>query len=438
MEVFPEPIEFRLVDINPAAFRLCLEWGEASNRIRGRRDVFRGFTDRRQALPGSDAVIITITTGGVDADERDIRIAEKYRVYPTVGDSTGPTGWSRALRNVPVFVGFARDIQELCPDALVANYTNPMAHLTLALCLSCANPTVGLCHAYHQTKRFIKQIFKLDTWDSIALSIAGVNHCHWVINFTVGREKGYPKLRAIIGDGSLADLLPGFGEFTTDDRGKVSVYGSNRFTAALYEAYGHLPYIGARHTAEFFPFTLSGDVERYLKDNHKGMQYDVCRYCDIIRTSIAYRRIDLANRESGIRQMIAGERPLPKRSVEGETVAEMIRAYIANVPFTDGINTINRGQVPQLPTGCCLETMGTIDGLGVHPFLVDAIPEPLLETMRPPALAHMWTTQGIINRDRDLLVHALHRDPLCAHLKPDEVRAMAAEFLESNREYFRL
>jgi alpha-galactosidase/6-phospho-beta-glucosidase family protein len=82
--------------------------------------------------------------------------------------------------------------------------------------------------------------------------------------------------------------------------------------------------------------------------------------------------------------------------------------------------------------------MGTIDGLGVHPFLVNDIPEPLLETMRPPALAHLWATKGIIEHDRELLVQALHRDPLCAHLKPEEVRAMAAELLTSNQKYFQL
>ncbi len=435
MEVFPEPIEFRLVDIDPKAFKLCMEWGEASNRLRKRHDTFKGFTDRRKALPGSDAIIITITTGGVDADEKDIKIAEKYRIYPTVGDSTGPSGWSRALRNVPVFVGFGRDIQELCPNALVANYTNPMAHLTLALCLSCDNPVVGLCHSYHQTKRFIKQIFKLDNWDSISLSIAGVNHCHWVVDFNIGREKGYPKLKKLIGRGSLGNLIKGYGEFLKDEVGKVSVYGGHQFTVALYDTYGHLPYIGDRHTAEFFPFAISGDVERYLKDNNKGMSYDVFRYCDIIRTSIDYRRIDLANRESGIRSMISGEQPMPKRSVEGETVAEMIKAYIDNIPFTDGINTINRGQVPGLPNECCIETMGTIDGLGVHPFIVDKMPEPLLETMRPPALAHMWATKGIISRDRDQLLHALHRDPLCSHLKPHEVKSMADELFKSNAKY---
>ena len=85
-----------------------------------------------------------------------------------------------------------------------------------------------------------------------------------------------------------------------------------------------------------------------------------------------------------------------------------------------------------------METMGTIDGLGVHPFIVDDIPEPLLETMRPPALAHMWATKGVIARDREMLLHSLQRDPLCAHLKPHEVNAMGTELFQSNKAYFQL
>lgn len=435
MDVFKEPIEFRLIDIDPKTLKLCRAWGEAAVRHCRRKDTFRTFANRRAALPGADAVIITITTGGLDADERDIKIAEKYRIYPTVGDTSGPSGVGRALRNVPVFMDFARDIQELCPTALVANYTNPMSHLTLTLCLSCANPVVGLCHSYHQTKRFLRNLFKLKTWDPISLSIAGVNHCHWVVEFNLGREKGYPKLRKMIGQGSLGDHIPGFDQFLLDDQGKVSVYGGNQLLVELYDAFGHLPYVGDRHTAEFFPFTISGDVKRYKKNNNKGMRYDVFRYCDIIRTSMEYRRKDMPDRTKHIREMIAGQRPMPKRSPEGETVAEMIHAYINNQPFTDGINTMNRGQVAGLPTGCCVETMGTIDGLGVHPFLVDHVPEHLLEVMRAPALAHQWAVEGVMKRDRDLILQSLLRDPLCAHLKPHEVRNLAGDLFQSNRRW---
>ncbi len=97
MLTFSEPIEFRLVDIDPGVLELGAAWGEMATARHGRRDSFRTFRNRRDALREADAVLITLSTGGLDASERDIAICERYRIYPTVGDSIGPTGWSRAL-----------------------------------------------------------------------------------------------------------------------------------------------------------------------------------------------------------------------------------------------------------------------------------------------------------------------------------------------------
>lgn len=331
---------------------------------------------------------------------------------------------------------FAEDFARYCPHAFIANYSNPMAHLTLILQKACANPVVGLCHSYHQTKRFIRQIFGLKNWDAVSLSIVGVNHFHWVVDFRIGHEPGYELLKRKIGRGSLGDLIPHFNEDIVDDHGKVSVFWGQRLCVRLYEAFGRLPYVGDRHTAEFLSFTLSGDVERYGKDNRKGLVYDTIRWCDIIRTGMDYRRRDLPLRDRAVREMISGKRALPARS--SETVAEMIQAYIHNQPFTDAVNVMNQGQAEGLPEGCCVETMSTIDGLGVHPFHVSDTPAPILELLRRPALAHQWAVEGVMRHDKELLWQSLCIDPLCAHLKPPEVRAMMAELLEANKKYVKL
>ena len=436
MLTFDDPIDFRLIDIDPEALRLGAEWGEMATVKHGRRDQFRTFTDRRAALHDADAVIITLATGGLDVDERDINICERYRIYPTVGDSTGPSGWGRTVRNVPVFMEFAQDFTDICPRAFIANYSNPMSSLTATLQRCCPNPVVGLCHSYHQTKRFIQQLFDLETWDTISLSIAGINHFHWVTAFNIGKLDGYVELRKRIGAGRLSDLKPELFGDIYDEHGTLSVYAGMHLLVELYETYGYLPYVGDRHTAEFLPFTLSGDVERYQRDNCTGLQYDTLRYCNLMRTSSAYRRLFVPERAVRIRSMIDGTLPLPVKS--SETVAEMIRAYVLNLPFTDAVNVINVGQIPGLPTGPCVETMGMIDGLGVHPVTVDNVSPPLLELLRAPALAQHWATEGAIQRDKSLLLQSLYIDPLCAHLKPHEVRSMAVELLESNRAFFAL
>lgn len=134
--------------------------------------------------------------------------------------------------------------------------------------------------------------------------------------------------------------------------------------------------------------------------------------------------------------MIAGKADFPKKS--RETGAEMIRAYLKNQPMTDAVNVLNSGQIPGLPLGACVETMGVVDGMGVRPLVVNNVPEHLLELMRPQAICQKWITHGVLNGDRDLLLQALHRDPLCAALKPHEVAALGTELLEANREFLTL
>ena len=422
-----EPLEIRLVDINPNNADLCVEWGEAANRHWGRRDRYIAFTDRRQALVDADAVLITISTGGLDAMEHDLAIPERYGITTTVGDTAGPSGWSRSLRNIPVFRQFAEDFAAICPQAFIANYTNPMASLTATLQRCCPNPVVGLCHAFFETKDVIQHLFGLDDWSQIALSIAGMNHFTWVVDFRVGREDGYSLLRKKIGDGSLHDLLP---EASADE---INIYSRHKFCVELYDAFGYLPYPADRHTCEFVSTVLCGSPDRYSLDTGTGEPADVIRYCDVRRTSVAQRRAGMSRRDRNMRGWIEGTKEMPSPS--RETGAKMIRAYLTNQPIVDAVNTLNVGQIPGLPLGACVETLGVVDGLGAQPLMVDRVPEHLLEMMRPQAVCQKWITQGALEGDRDLVRQALYRDPQCAHLKYHEVRQMADELFQANQEY---
>lgn len=434
MSVFEEELEIRLVDINPHNAELCRQWGEAATKFCGRRDKFFACSDRRSALKGADAVLITLSTGGLDAMEHDLAIPEKYGIYATVGDTAGPGGWSRAVRNIPVFMEFARDFEEICPTAFIANYTNPMSALTGTLNKLCGNPTVGLCHAYFETKDVIQKIFGLENWNDISVTIAGMNHFTWVTDFKIGREDGYKLLRDRIGGGSLRDVIP------KESSDEIGYYSGHELCVELYDAFGRLPYPGDRHTCEFVSFVLTGNPPRRLITGKDGKQIEAFNYCDVKRTPVSSRRESMPKRDEkmneAIQHMTSGEQKPLKRS--RETGADMIRAYLVNKPFTDAVNAANIGQVPGLPLGACVETLGVIDGMGVRPLMVPNIPEPLLEAMRPQAICQKWITDGVIHRDKTLLLSALYRDPQCAQLKPHEIRAMAEELLEANRPYFKL
>jgi len=429
--IFEEDLEIRLVDINPKAAKMCADWGNMVNKQHGRKDRFIPASNRRKALKDADAVLITLSTGGLEAMEQDLKIPEKYGIYATVGDTTGPSGWSRAVRNIPVFMEFARDFQEICPKAFIANYTNPMASLTATLAHCCSNPVIGLCHTYFETKDVIQKIFGLPNWDKIAMSIAGMNHFTWVVDFKIGRQNGYELLRKKIGKGSLRDFLP---EESADE---IRIFSGHELCVELYDALGYLTYPADRHTSEFVSFALCGQPgfpERYKLDNKKGDTYDTIRYCNIKRTDIAHRRIWKARDQKRMQDWISGK----VKTYAGksrETGADMIRAYLVNKPFTDSVNTLNIGQIPDLPPGACVETLGVVDGLGVRPLMVNKIPEPLLEIMRPQAICQKWITEGAIKGHKPLLLQALYRDPQCAHLKPHEIRQMADELLEANKKF---
>ena len=426
---FDEPLEFRLVDLDPATAQLCAAWGNLATKHLGRRDRFIPFADRRKALKGADAVIITISTGGLDAMEQDIKIPEKYGVYATVGDTAGPGGWSRSIRNIPVFREFAEDFEKLCPKAFIANYTNPMSSLTATLQQCCGNPVSGFCHSYFETKDMLQHIFGLKDWSQISISIAGMNHFTWVVDFKIGRENGYPLLRKKIGKGSLQDLIP---EESAD---AIGYFSGHELFVHLYEATGYLSYPANRHICEFVSFAITGDPpRRKTRHNIDGSIYDTLEYCNIRRTPVSSRRVNMKNRAKGLRKVVKDKGPFGGTKSR-ETGAEMIRAYLHNKPFTDAVNVLNVGQIPGLPLGACVETMGMVDGLGVRAVAVGEVPEHLLEFMRPQAVCQKWITRGVLEGDKDLLLQALYRDPQCAHLKPRQIQEMAKELFAANKKF---
>ncbi len=123
--------------------------------------------DPDRALAGADFVIITISIGGLDEMAHDLAIPERYGIFHTVGDTSGPGGWSRTMRNVPVFVELAERVNRVAPGAVILNYTNPMAQLTKALCLPTDRPVIGLCHGVFEDFAFLQKVFGLASEDEI-------------------------------------------------------------------------------------------------------------------------------------------------------------------------------------------------------------------------------------------------------------------------------
>ena len=204
-------------------------------------------TDRREALAGAEYVIVTIQAGGVSQWEADIRIPEKFGVNQCVGDTIGPGGILRGLRHLAVFDGLVEDMGELCPGALVLQYSNPMAILTWRLALAGLR-VVGLCHSVQGTARLLAGYCKVP-FEELNYWVAGINHQAWFLTLEHGGDDLYPRLRALLGDQEKLSMEPvrfelmrRFGYFVTESSGHASEYvpyfrKRPELLAALVEAF---------------------------------------------------------------------------------------------------------------------------------------------------------------------------------------------------------
>src|SRR3954447_14947220 len=238
-----------LVDIDPLAVDVMTRLAQRMARERGVSLKIEGTTDRRKVLAGADFVTTTIAVGGVRGWEHDVRIPERAGVYQTVGDSVGPGGVFRALRHVPELVAIARDMEELCPDAWLFNYTNPLSANVRGVQKSSPIKCIGLCHGILHTRQLLARDLGVDAHD-LNVVAAGVNHLCWGLDIRHEGHDLYPALRE-----QMATRLAAPDTIASDD-----VYeGFQQVSARLMQLYGYYPSPGDRHVAEFYSLFLHQD-----------------------------------------------------------------------------------------------------------------------------------------------------------------------------------
>jgi len=409
--------EFRLLDLDGDAAALIATVGRRYAGEWRLGATFRPMTDMNRAFDGADFVVITISTGGLDAMEHDLKIPEKYGIFQTVGDTVGPGGWARSLRNIPVFVNIAETAARRCPRALILNYTNPLATLTRTLAVTTSQPVVGLCHGVFENFEALKRIFNLKREEDISARYCGVNHFFWILDFAVKGRPGYPMLRRKLRGGKRLDDL--IGEAYVDPQGHVSY---RRLVASeLFEENGYLPYFGDRHIVEFLP--------RYATVTRATL-----RKYKVARTSVSERRRWLRSRRRRVELLAAGRRPI-ERVRSRETAADIIAARLTGAQFVDVMNLPNVGQAANLPPGAVVETPGVVNGLGFSPVACGELPPHIRNMVMPHAINQGLTVEAGLTGDWDAACRALAADPLCSHLSLARVRKMARALLEANRKY---
>lgn len=402
-----------LVDIDEPALERMQAFAARLLETAGRRWTVETTTDRRAAMRGADFVLLTITVGGLDAMEQDLVIPIEYGIYQSVGDTVGPGGLSRALRNIPVILEIAQDIERTCPDAWLLQYTNPMTVLTRTITRETSVKAIGLCHELPGVLRRLRRLLDLGD-ERIDVKVAGVNHLIWLLGMRIGERDLYEMLRAHVAEHPVefpySGDLPGNAASVFRDRLALKL--------RLFETFGVLPAAGDRHLAEFFPGILSDRT-------HRGADYGV------ELTTVGHRRQGAAYGRGVVDKMISGETPIPLRP-SGEAAASIIMALASGSgDYVYVMNRPNEGQIANLPRDAVVETMVRLGTDRATPEPSGPLPPSLEAILAPLVTRQEMTVEAGLRGDRALALQVLATDPLvpdvsiAAPLLDDLLRAHA-------------
>ena len=404
-----------LEDIAAAPLAKMKALGQRLAEVMGSGATVVTTTDQRRALEGADFVIVTISTGGFDSMEVDIDVPARYGIRQSVGDTVGPGGINRSLRNVPVLVGLARDMAEVCPDAWLLNITNPMTCLTRAICRETPVRAVGLCHEVGNWTMDLA-IARGRPADSVRATVAGVNHLPVVTELTVDGEDGFGLLAEMVREaGGLGALVARDGQAEAEPFSHLDFVRRHVLALTFLDRFGALPAAGDRHIAEFVPWALT-------ESSRWGEEYNV------ELTGMATRREHQDEYIGDVDAWLAGTKDL-QTWPSGELPALVIDSLVTGKPRELPVNIPNAGQVPDAPHGAVVESICVVDGDGIRGRDRAVLPAPLAELVRRHAAVTELTLDAALAGDRALAASAFLLDPLAGRGDLHRTEAMVTELL---------
>ena len=421
-----EGAEICLEDINKKHLADLMKCSRAIIKQAGKEKGFTltGTPNEREGLKGADCVILTITTGGYGSMAHDLRIPYKYGIYQPVGDTCGPGGISRALRNIPVVVGIAKTMEQVCPNAWLLNITNPMTTLTRAVWRETDIRCIGLCHELYGTLRMLEKLLRVKNWrtDFDCVTV-GVNHLPWITKLNVNGKDAFPALRR-----KLKRLGEQAGTQTAA-KGKAgtaldhTLTGSNQVKFQLFEDFGCLPAAGDRHLVEFFPYFLGAGMRR---GKEMGVKL----------TTIEDRRNKwMPAWKKNVRDLTAGRKQLDAR-VSTEATAKVIAALLGQRDWVDVLNLPNAGQIPELPKDAIVETMGLVRHDSACGLPVGDVPAEIMAQLQRFTTLNEMVVEAAVHGDRDLALRAMLLDPLCGSVrKYGDIEKMLDALLLANKQW---
>ena len=394
--------EERLLTSTVVASKLALQLGV--------RPTIEATTERRQALAGADFVLTMFQVGGYrPGTVTDFEIPKKYGLRQTIGDTLGIGGIMRSLRTIPVLLEICRDMEELCPEATLLNYVNPMAMNCWAVNRASAIRTLGLCHSVPHTAHHLAEDMGVPP-EELNYVVAGINHVAFFLRLERGGEDLYPRLWEV------ARLNPA----------PERHYNPWRLTDKVrYEVFQRLGYFvteSSEHFSEYVPWFIKGDRPDLIE------RYDVPldeypRRCE--------RQI--ANWGRLRDELEASDEPLELDRRQDDYGPQIIHSMVTGQPRTVYGNVMNHGLIDNLPQGCCVEVPCLVDKNGVQPTRVGALPPQLAAVMQTNVNVQALSVEAALTGKREHVYHAAMMDPhTAAELDLDQIWSMVDELIETH------
>ena len=365
----------------------------------GREVDVEAHLERRPAVEGADYVVNEIQVGGYDATRKDFDIPKRFGLRQTIADTIGIGGVFRGLRTIPVLVGIGNDMAELCPDAWLLNYSNPMAMLPWAVYEATPHKkVVGLCHSVRDTHRFLAGLVD-EREEDITFVTAGFNHQAFVLTFSLGGEDLYLRLRQIV-------------ENDPDLQRRVRV--------EIFRRFGAFPTESSEHSAEYLPWFMRSDAE-------------IDRFRIPVDEYIRRSDENLGEYEQIKRELASGG-PI---SVEptSELASEVIHSIETGTEREVYCNLRNGGLIDGLPEECCVEVPCEIGATGIHPHAIGPMPPQLTALNRTFLNVVELTVRAALEESREHVYQAAMLDPnTAATLTLREIEEMCDELIEAHGE----
>ncbi len=374
----------------------------------GAKATVAATLDRRDALDGADYVVTSFQVGGLEPSTMvDFEVPKRFGLRQTIADTLGVGGIMRGLRTIPVLLDVCRDMEELCPDALLLNYVNPMAMLCWAVAEATSIRTVGLCHSVQHTAGELAADLALPA-DELDYHVAGINHVAFFLRLERGGEDLYPDLLRVLQDDRVPDW--------------------NRVRYELLRHFGYFVTESSEHFAEYVPWFIKADrpdlIERFnipLDEYPRRSRAQIAEWEAL--------RADLERDDSAL----GVER-------SAEYGADIIRACETGEPYAFNGNVPNRSDggllIDNLPADCCVEVPCVASATGIEPQAVGALPRHLAALMHTNINVQGLTVEAALTGRRERVYHAAMLDPhTAAELSLDEIRSLVDDLLDAHGDW---